>query len=388
MSLVGNQKTTRAINRRLVLNQLRNNGPMSRAAVAGVIQLSPAAVTLVTADLIQQGLVVETDTVRGSTGRRPIPLDINYDARLSIGLKVMVDRVEGAITNLATRVLAEVSEPLPDHQPASVVTAAAEVTRLLVEKAKISSDRLIGVGMALSGHLDPETGICRNVPRFGWQEVPIAEMLADEVSVPVWIDNDANAFTVSQQLFGHCRGMSNIVGVALGRGVGAGLIMDGKVHRGFGGAAGEFGHNFEERGRRCECGRDGCLETYCTDQGLLQSWQLLDPKRYVNDPENLNQAANEGDPIALGILKKSGTRLGRHVAAIVNVVDPEMIVFGGEGVRFGKHLFDPLCEVLAEVSHPGMPKVAYDTQDTGWPRGAAALAIQHFFNFEATGGHS
>jgi predicted NBD/HSP70 family sugar kinase len=387
MALKGDPSTSRALNRRLVLDQLRRNGPMSRTDITAAVGLSPAAITFVTAELIEQGLLREGPAKPGAGGRRPVPLDIDYSSRLSIGLKVMVDKVIGVITDLSTRVVAEIVEPLLDHRPETVVGICARTAERLLEEAGVSRKRLIGIGVALSGQVDAEAGICRQVQRFGWRDVPIAAMLADVVAVPVWIDNDANAYAVSQHLFGHGRGLQSIAAIAIGRGVGAGLVINGRVYRGAGGAAGEFGHNFEESGRRCECGRDGCLETYCADGGLMTSWRKASPAARGKSVHQLAAAADAGEPAAQRVLADAGARLGRHIGALVNLLDPDMIVFGGEGVRFGRHLFDPLMKVMDKVSYPGTPRVAIDWEGTGWPRGAAALAIQHFFNFEATGGY-
>jgi predicted NBD/HSP70 family sugar kinase len=386
VSLKGDPGTTRALNRRLVLNQLRRNGPMSRSAITAAIGLSPAAVTFVTAALIHEGLLIEGKAIPRSSGRRPVPLDIDYASRLSIGLQVYVARIAGVITDLSTRVLAEVSIPLPDHRPETVVEISARAAEGLLAKARVNRRRLIGIGLAVAGQVDAEAGLCRQMQRFGWRNVPIAAMLADAVAVPVWVDNDANAYAVQQQLFGHARGLQTIAAVAIGRGIGAGLVIDGRLHRGAGGAAGEFGHNFDERGRICECGRDGCLETYCSDAGMVLTWNTLDPQTRGKGVDDLAAAARAGDTIAGRVLAEAGTRLGRHVAALVNLFDPEMIVFGGEGMRFGHYLLDPLRRVLAEVCYPGAPRIAVDSETTGWSRGAAALAVQHFFNFEVTGG--
>jgi predicted NBD/HSP70 family sugar kinase len=386
MALKGDPSTSRALNRRLVLDQLRRNGPMSRTDITAAVGLSPATITFVTAELIEQGLLVEGRAKPGSGGRRPVPLDIDYSSRLSIGLKVMVDKVIGVITDLSIRVIAEIVEPLPDHRPATVVKVSAKTAERLLEEAGVGRKRLIGIGVALSGQVDADAGICRQVQRFGWREVPNAAMLADVVAVPVWIDNDANAYAVSQHLFGHGRGLQSIAAVVIGRGVGAGIVIHGRVYRGAGGAAGEFGHNFEEKGRRCECGRDGCLETYCADGGLIASWRKASPTARGKNIGHLAAAAEGGNVAAQRVLADAALRLGRHVGALVNLLDPEMLVFGGEGVRFGRFLFDPLKKVLDEVSYPGTPRIAIDQDGTGWPRGAAALAIQHFFNFEATGG--
>jgi predicted NBD/HSP70 family sugar kinase len=259
------------------------------------------------------------------------------------------------------------------------------VSRLLLD-ARSSRDRLIGVGVAISGQVDAEAGVCIQMQRFGWKDVPIAAMLAKALKVPVWVDNDANAFAVSQHLFGHGRGTQNLAAIAIGRGIGAGLVANGRLFRGASGAAGEFGHNFEQAGRICECGREGCLETYCADNGLLATWAERDPTAKRKTIGNMIAATARGDPIACEIVMDAGARIGRHIAALVNVFDPEIIVFGGEGIRFGRSLFDPMRQVLDKVSYPGTPKIAIDWEGTGWPRGAAALAIQHFFNFEVTGG--
>jgi len=388
VKLKGDQSTSRALNRRLVLDQLRRSGPLSRAAIAAAVGLSPAAVTFVTAELIGEGLLVERAALLSAAGRPPVPLDIDYSSKFSIGLKVMVECVIGVITDLATRVIAETEFPLEDSRPETVVGVSAKVAERLLLYASVSRSRVIGIGLTLAGQVDAEAGICRQMQRFGWRDVPLAAMLAEVVSIPVWVDNDANAFAVSQHLFGPARGLQSIAAIAIGRGIGAGLVVHGRLYRGGSGAAGEFGHNFEERGRHCECGREGCVEAYCSDAGLLETWNDLDPASRGGSVDMLAAVAESGDPIARRVLAAAGVRLGRHVAALVNVFDPQMIVFGGEGMRFGGHLLDPLRRILEEVCYPGAPPIEIDWENNSWPRGAAALAIQQFFNFEATGGYT
>ncbi len=389
MNLKGDQGTTRALNWRLVLNQLRRNGPMSRSEITAAIGLSPAAISFVTADLINEGLLVERSASSSAVGgRRPIPLDIDYSSKVSIGFKVTEKRVVGVLTDLATRPLASIDVPSLDHRPETIVRIVADCVSRLVAKAEIKDDRVIGVGLAIPGQVDVEAGVCRQLQRFDWHDAPIAALLAKMVDAPIWVDNNVNAFTVSQHLFGHGRGFSNIVGIAVGRGIGAGLVLDGRIYRGAGGAAGEFGHSLAvPGGRRCECGRDGCLEAYCADIAMLDIWAEIDPAMRDATSNDLAAAAAAGDPVARKILADAGTMLGRHIAGLVNVVDPEIIVFGGEGVAFGRHLFDPLRRELAGLCYGGVPRIAVDWQDDSWSRGAAALAIQHFFDFEITGGY-
>ena len=392
MRLKGDQSTTRALNRRLVLDELRRNGPMSRAVLADSVGLSPAAVTFVTADLLEEGLIAEGTAVAGAPGRRPIPLEIKYDSRFSIGIRAESSGISGVITDLATEVLAESTAPLQDFRVETVLEAVATVVEEMIVDAAVQKDTIIGIGAAFSGEIDGEAGICRQIQRYGWENVRFAEMLATRTGLPTWVDNNVNAFAVSQHLFGHGQGKANLAAIALGEGVGAGFILDGRLFRGSTGAAGEFGHSLEERGRICACGRDGCLEAYTSIRGLLASWVEQDGPETPTMQDFIN-AVRAGDPVAVSIARDAGYRIGRHLAGLVNMINPDIMVYHGECVELGEAMFGPVNEVLEEFCFPGAPQTrvaAGPTRiaagDTDWPRGAAALAIQHFFDFESSGG--
>ncbi|MBB4000802.1 ROK family protein [Aureimonas pseudogalii] len=378
---------SRALNRRLVLDRLRRNGPSSRSELAVQTGLSAGAVTLVTAELIGEGLVVEGKMLPGSGGRRPVEVEIAYAARVAIGLKLMADRVLGVLTDLSTEPLTTVELPLSEPTPDRVVEICAAAVGRLLEHPGARARPLIGIGLGLPGVIDAQTGTCRFLHRFGWKDVPFAEMLAARVAAPVWVDNDVSAFALAQYLFGAGRMRQNLVAVAVGRGVCAGIVIDGKLYRGHSGGAGEIGHILSEpNGRLCDCGRLGCLEAYISDPALARIWGETGGGR-PGAGESLAAAAAAGDPIAVSVLADAGRRLGRHVAQIANFFAPDIIVMGGEAVRYGPAFFGPALEELEPLCFAGMPPVVVDWQDQAWTRGASALAIQHFFNFEAISGY-
>lgn len=185
MRLKGDQSTTRALNRRLVLDELRRNGPMSRAVLADSVGLSPAAVTFVTADLLGEGLIAEGTAVAGAPGRRPIPLRIDYDSRFSAGVKIETHGVEGVVTNLATEIIAQASAPLEDFRPEAVVGAVASVVEGLFEEAGVDRGSVIGIGLAFSGEIDGETGTCRQIPSgSGGRTSPLPQCLPTTCCFP------------------------------------------------------------------------------------------------------------------------------------------------------------------------------------------------------------
>ena len=195
---------------------------------------------------------------------------------------------------------------------------------------------------------------------------------------------------VAQHLFGHGRGLHSIAAVALGRGVGAGLVANGRpASRRRAAAPASSATISSSADGAANAAATAASRPVAADSGMLRSWGERDPSAAGKSIDDLAAAVAAGDPAARAVLEEAAQRLGRHVATLVNVFDPEMIVFGGEGVRFGRHLFDPIRKVLDEVCYPGR---AADRDRLGEERAGSAAPrrspIQHFFNFEATGGYT
>lgn len=386
MTLKIDQSTSRAMNRRLVLNVLRSNGPRSRAEIANITGLSPATVTFVVADLIEEGMLIEGEASTGAAGRRPIPVDINYSGRLVVGLKLMVGAIEGVITDLSTTPIGSVRVPVRGKSPHSYVDAAARAVERLLDAAGPGT-RITGIGLGLPGTIDTARGICLRSHRFNWDNVPIAAMLADRVHVPVWIDDDTNSFALAQQLFGLGRHHRSVGVLAIGVGIMCAVIIDGSVHHGAHGAAGKLGHSIvDPDGLLCECGKRGCLQAHFSEPAIIQRWRAAKGLGAGVTRHDLFNAAEAGDEVSLAILRDAGHGIGRVLADFCNIVDPEIIVVGGEAVSFGDHLFGPMREALAQRAFWAPPPIAPNWSDDGWARGAAALATQELFDFEAVSG--
>lgn len=385
MDMKGDQSTARAINRRLVLNLLRARGVMSRTAIATSIGLSPATVTFVVGDLIAEGLLIEGQPSKGATGRRPIPVEINYSGLLAVGIKLMVGRIECVLTDLSTTPLLTRDLPLPDQSPEAVVDICAQAVHELLSEAGRPDARITGVGVAVPGFI--QDGICRHSYRFGWNEVPFGRMLADEVRVPVWLDDDTNAFALTQQLFRLGRHHKTVGALAIGAGIACAVVVDGAVHHGHNGGAGKLGHSiYDPHGPLCECGRRGCLQALFSEPALVRRWQAASGAGPTTTRHDMREAALAGQETAIAMLAEAGEAIGRYLAIYCNIVDPEVIVVGGEAVTFGDLLFDPMRDALARGMLWSPPPITPDWIDNSWAQGAAALATRQIFDFEATGG--
>lgn len=386
MKLKGDQQTSRSINRRLILNLLRREGAISRAEIAAITGLSPAAVTFVVSDLLTENILVEGEASVGAPGRRPIPININYAGRLVVGFKLMVGAIECVLTDLATTPLVTKQVAVPDQSPQSVVDAcAAAVKQLLTDRDAPIGAQLSGIGIAVPGVID--NGVCRLSHRFAWTDVPIAAMLADLVNVPVWADDDTNAFALAQQLFGLGRHHRTVGALAIGAGISCAVVVDGAVHHGASGAAGKMGHSiYDPNGPLCECGRHGCLQTFFSEPGLVKRWREAKGLSRDVDRYDMLEAAKAGDETAVNLLREAGEGIGRFLGGFCNIIDPEVIVGGGEAVSFGDYLFEPMRNALGRYAMWAPPPITPDWADDSWARGAAALATQRLFDFESRPG--
>lgn len=385
MNLKGDQSTTRALNRRLILNGLRREGDLSRVELANMTGLSAAAVTGVTAELIKEGIVVEGGKVQGGAGRRPIPLRLNYAKHWSIGFKLMTDRLEGTLTDLSTEPIDTCSVPIPDTRPETVAEAARQGVEMLIENRRGAHKRLVGVGVAMPGLIDANRGVCLVSQRFGWRDVPIASQIASRLNVPVWVDNDVNAFAIAQQLFGHGRRRRSVLVLIVGTGVGAALIINGQIHRGARFAAGEVG--FPMGNAKTSLATESRLawDRRLSERAMVHIWGEI-CAQHPEAPKDLQEAVQAGHSLALDFLRQAGTEIGNRVAMMVDLVDPEVVILGGEAIRFGRALVDPMTESIQAYSFEAPTPVEIDWDNNVWSRGAAALAIQKFFDFESAEG--
>lgn len=384
----GNRDLIRAINRSHVLNTIKSYGPIGRADIARRTGLSPATVTSISAKLISQNLVLEKSAGDSSGGRPPILLDINPKGGYVIGIKLTETHAICALTDLEAYILAKSSLPLSGHDPAQVVEDLAQMVPSFMREQKIPKKQLLGVGIGVAGIIDAEKGILRQSPIYGWNNVPLRDMLQSKLHIPVYIENDVNTLTLTERWFGPGQGVDHFLTVTVGRGVGLGIVANGQFYRGQTGGAGEFGHiTINPDGPLCACGKHGCLEAYIGDPGLIRSAQEAAARGKLPDSildvDTLLSLAHNGNSTAVQIFDQAGRMLGIGIATLINLFNPKKIIISGEGTREGDFLFIPMKESIRQNTMPGL----FDPDtveiipwgDDAWARGAAGLVLREVF---------
>ncbi|HLB49274.1 MAG TPA: ROK family transcriptional regulator [Anaerolineales bacterium] len=386
--LLGNRDFSRALNRSTVLTMIKTHGPIARAEVARRTGLSAATVTAITAELIAEDLVFEKATGDSRGGRRPILLALNPRGGYVVGLKLTEKEAIGALTDLEATVIAKRNRPLAGRTPEKAVETLADTIEALVADSGIRKKQLLGVGVGLAGIVDADRGLLRQSPYFGWRDVPLRDMLKARVRVPVHIDNDVNTLTLTEKWFGAGQRVDHFLTITVGRGVGLGIVVNGQFYRGAIGGAGEFGHTvMDPDGPACDCGKRGCLEAYVGDPGLLRMASESVARGAIPGPVDSTDAllalAQNGNTAAQGVFARAGDVLGRGIANLINIFNPQCILISGEGAQAGDLLFGPMRESVARHVMPGLAgstEIQIDPWgDDAWARGAASLVLRELF---------
>jgi N-acetylglucosamine repressor len=346
---------TRTFNQQLVLRALHDHSPLSRADLARLTGLTRTSVSDLVGTLIEDGLIEEVGRGRSSGGKSPILLRVAPDGRHLIGLDLGEDQFSGAVVNLRGEILRSMHLPLEGRNG----DAAVELVLQLVDALR-ADDRspLLGIGIGAPGVIDTSTGTVRWSVNLDWAELALGPMLEERYGVPAVIANDSHAAALAELTFFRRPRPNNLIVIRVGRGVGAGIILNGQLFQGDGYGAGEFGHvSTGAAGTACRCGREGCLETVTSMRALVDAAGALEPS--VTDEGALVAAFLAGVVSVRGIVLEAARQLGVAVGWLIGVLNVRHVLLVGPVASLGE---DWLAEVRRSARSNVLALLARDTQ--------------------------
>lgn len=378
----------RDVNRAAIFRLIGADGPIARTHIAQRLGLSPATVTAVTRELLDQGLVRVAERAPSNGGRPAVLLELVGGAASAFGAKIASDHVVGVRVDIEANAIERYETPF-DATASDAIATLGDILSTWVAQAPGAAP-LLGIGLGVPGVFDGHTGTLDS-PLLGWRDVELGRILQQRLHLPVFVDNDVNTLAVAERLYGRGQNVEHFVTVTIGRGVGLGIVAGGDIYRGFRGGAGEFGHTLAApEGAPCSCGKRGCLETVVADPALVaeaRRRRVIGRRHGIDD---LRARAEEGEPQALEIYASSGAALGRAVADLVNILGPQLVLLSGEGTQawpfvaaafdaaYRANVFAPLGDVPVEVD---------PWDDVKWAIGAATLVLRASFTAPLDGAH-
>jgi len=357
------REQTKFHNTRLVLKTIYQHGAISRAEIARITHLTRTTVSDIVSDLIASGLLVETGTGSSIGGKPPIILQLQENARQLICLDLSGGQCSGALLNLRGKILKRGQETFDGTNGEGALSA---VCRLLDRMVPQVSAPLIGIGVGVPGLTDPDQGIVRQAVHLHWTDLPLKKIIQERFQIPVYLCNDSHAAAQAEYTFGQMRRSPNLILIRIGQGIGAGIILSGRIHSGDSHGAGEIGHlTVVEGGRLCSCGNYGCLETVATPEAIVQRLREL----VMTGPDAhwpaviawnfVCQMFAAGDETVSAVIQEAGRYLGISIASLVSVLNIRRIVISGRYREFGEVFLEA---VRCEVQRRALPATAAETQ--------------------------
>jgi predicted NBD/HSP70 family sugar kinase len=344
----------------LVLRTVYEQGRISRADVARATGLTRTAVSDLVERLMGDDLVIEVGMGPSTGGKAPILLQVPADARHLLGIDVDRQRLSGAIVDLRGDIVARASRDLEGCNGAE---ALVELDAL-VSSLQVAAERpLLGVGVGTPGLIDTATGTVRWAVGLDWRDVPLGPRLTDLTGLPATVINDSQAAAMAEWTFGNHDTSAAMVVIKVAEGIGAGIVIRGRIYTGDGSGAGEIGHTrVSESDIPCRCGSSGCLETVAGLRAVLEQARALAPTRSDSslsgdriDHESLQLAFDAGDPLAREVVLEAARALGRVIAAVIGTLGARDIVLIGPMTDYGP---DWLRAVTTEADRSSLPMLA------------------------------
>jgi len=346
----GSQASLREANRLRVLDALREQGAMTQVEIAGATGLSPATVSNMVKELDGAGAVELAPSIRN--GRRAVLVSLATGNTLLAGIAFGDRDVRVAIATGPRDIVGRHRMPLPaSHNADEGMERAARLLYDLVDKSGKAMSDVKAVGVGVPAPVDSVTGQVGSESIMpGWRGVDVGAEMRGRLGAPVVIDNTANLGALGELRCGALQGVSDGAYIKLSYGVGAGLVLGGELFRGSAGTAGEIGHlTIDENGQICRCGNRGCLETFIGSPALTDALAGSHGRLTLRD---IIFQALEGDLGCRRVLEDAGRHLGVAVAGLVNLLNPEVIVVGGQLAQVGDIILDPMRRALERSAIP------------------------------------
>ena len=341
-----------------------NNGDNTLADLGKELDLSVPTVTKMVGELIDDGIVMDFGKIETPGGRRPNIYGLNQNSGYFIGVDICHSHVNIGITDFKGELISdELSIPFIESQPQERFQRLCEIINQFIHKSKVPKHKILSMGINISGRVNTLTG--HSYSSFYFDERPLTEMFENELNINVSIDNDSRAMTYGEYIKGCVNGEKNVLYVNVSWGLGLGIIVGGQLYYGKSGFSGEFGH-IPAFGNEilCHCGKKGCLETEASGLALHRKFleklhsghsSLLTQKSGYNPNAHISlndiiEVALQEDMLAIELIEEIGNSLGKHIAGLINLFNPELVVIGGTLAYAGDYLMLPLRSAIRKYS--------------------------------------
>jgi glucokinase-like ROK family protein len=345
-----------------ILKNYINNGDNTLSELGKEMDLSVPTITKLVSELIDEGYVIDFGKVETAGGRRPNIYGLNPDSGCFLGVDIKRFRINLALINFKGELIdSQLSVPFNYENTSESFDSLCKIINEYVSGLSIPKSKILSVGINISGRINTETG--HSYSMYYFNEQPLTEIFHERLGIHATIDNDSRAMAYGEYMNGVVGDEKNVLFVNCSWGLGLGIITNGQLYYGKSGFSGEFGHfSVFDNDVICHCGKKGCLETQASGSYIYRRYlekmaegysSILDKKKKKGEPitqEDILEAAMQEDMMAIELIEEVGNTLGKQIAGLINLFNPELVIIGGVVALTGDYLLLPIRSTVKKYS--------------------------------------
>ena len=367
---IGDLNSLKRINRLHIMNLLRAKGALSRTQLANLSGLNNKTITNIINDLLVEKIVVSVGLQKSDSGRKKEHFKLNNRLLYSIGIDIGASHISVILIDLEGHIILDRSFSFRYGLKGSIILEKLiALTSQLIEESALSQDQIIGIGFTAPGFFSTSRGVWElafNIP--DWRAIPIVSILNEHFGTAVYLQDCSRSMALAELWYGIGKDVDDFILLDIGQGIGLGIVINKTLFEGSGMKSGEIGHLVvDPEGRRCTCGKRGCLESVSSGMAITAIMQeklkhgveskISDLIHYRIDDltvVDIVDAADMNDAPSIEVLRNAGEKLGKAISYIINLFNPELIILGGQLSKAGSHLIKPLLHAAEEHSIPNL----------------------------------
>ncbi|MDU2490691.1 MAG: ROK family transcriptional regulator [Clostridium celatum] len=376
-----NHSKIKETNRKKIIKLLLEKNEITKLDISRSLDISITTVSTNITELKKEGIVSDVRSLESTGGRKAMALKINENCRFALGIALTPRHVKLSLINLKKEIIEDIRIRHNKKDIESIIAIAKENIKKILNNKEISIDELLGIGISIPGTVDSEEGIIKHCYLLGAENYNLKESF-EEFNTAIYIDNEAN-LSAYYEFLNKKDILSNLLYVSITDGLGLGIIIDGKIHRGSNNAAGEMGHiKITIGGKGCKCGSQGCLESYTSKNVLLEDFNEISDEK-LDDIEEFISLFQKGDKTTKEILQRYFNILGVGIANLTMILDPSSVVLGGDINVLLKENIDFLRSIVYKdnlFTNEENCKIDVTEFKESYLLGAAMVPLEEFLN--------
>lgn len=376
-----NHSKIKETNRKKIIKLLLEKNEITKLDISRSLDISITTVSTNITELKKEGIVSDVRSLESTGGRKAMALKINENCRFALGIALTPRHVKLSLINLKKEIIEDIRIRHNKKDIESIIAIAKENIKKILNNKEISIDKLLGIGISIPGTVDSEEGIIKHCYLLGAENYNLKESF-EEFNTAIYIDNEAN-LSAYYEFLNKKDVLSNLLYVSITDGLGLGIIIDGKIHRGSNNAAGEMGHiKITIGGKGCKCGSQGCLESYTSKNVLLEDFNEISNEK-LDDIEEFISLFQKGDKTTKEILERYFNILGVGIANLTMILDPSSVVLGGDINVLLKENIDFLRSIVYKdnlFTNEENCKIDVTEFKESYLLGAAMVPLEEFLN--------